>query len=51
MIRDDLVRTFPAAKFWHCKNRVADIIAAAERREILTAEHNRAFRAALENVK
>jgi len=46
-----LVRQFPATKIWHCKNRVTDIFAVAERREILTAEHNRAHRSAQENVK
>jgi len=51
MIQDELVRQFPATKIWHCKNRVTDIFAVAERREVLTAEHNRAHRSAQENVK
>jgi len=51
MIQDDLVRQFPATKFWHCKNRETDIFAATERREIMTAEHNRAHRSVQENVK
>jgi len=51
MIQDELVRQFPATKFWHCKNRVTDIFAVPERREILTVEHNRAHRSAQENVK
>jgi len=51
MIQDELVRQFPATKFWHCKNRVTDIFAVAERREVLTVEHNRAHRSLQENVK
>jgi len=51
MIQDELVRQFPATKIWHCKNRVTDTFAVAERREVFTAEHNRAHRSAQENVK
>lgn len=51
LIQDDVVRQFPATKFWHCKNRVTDIFAMQERKEILTVEHNRAHRSAQENVK
>jgi len=50
-IQDEVVRQFPATKFWHCKKRVTDIFAVEERKEILTAEHNRAHRSAQENVK
>jgi len=39
MIQDELVRRFPATKFWHYKHRVTDIFAVAEWRKILTAEH------------
>jgi len=51
MIQDELVPQFPATKIWHCKNRVTDVFAVAERREVLTAEHNRAHRSAQESVK
>jgi len=51
MVQDQLVQQFPATKFWYCKNQVTDIFAVAERREIITAEHNRAHRSAQENVK
>jgi len=51
MIQDEIVRRFQATKFWHCRNRVVDVLRIEERREILTAEHNRAHRAAQENVK
>ncbi|KAH8292624.1 hypothetical protein KR054_012132 [Drosophila jambulina] len=50
-IQNEVVRQFPATKFWYCKNRVTDIFAVQERKEILTAEHNRAHRSAQENVK
>jgi len=42
---------FPASKFWHCKRFVNDITDANEQSEIITFEHNRAHRAAQENVK
>lgn len=38
-------------QFWHCKNFVADMFGMDDRREIITTEHNRAHRAAQENVK
>lgn len=50
-IQDDLVRAFPSTKFWHCKNIVTDIFDDNEKKEIVIAEHNRAHRAAQENVK
>jgi len=50
-VQDGLVRMFPGTKFWHCKIRVAGVFNVDERREILVAEHNRAHRAAQENVK
>jgi len=51
MIQDELGRQFHATKFWHCKNRVTDIFEVAERRDVLTVEHNRDHRSAQENVK
>jgi len=51
MIQDELVRQFPATKILHCKNHVTDIFAVAERREVLTAGHNRTHRSAQENDK
>lgn len=50
-LQDELVRSFPTTKFWHCKHLVTDVLDSGERREILTAEHNRAHRAAQENIK
>lgn len=50
-IQHELVRYFPATKFWHCKNFVQDIFDKNEQREIIAIEHNRAHRAAQENVK
>jgi len=45
------VTEFPATKFWHCKEFVNDITDANEQKEIIICEHNRAHRAAQENVK
>uniref|UniRef100_A0A0A1WWW7 RNA-directed DNA polymerase n=1 Tax=Zeugodacus cucurbitae TaxID=28588 RepID=A0A0A1WWW7_ZEUCU len=50
-IQHELVRCFPSTKFWYCKNMVSDITNKDEQREIVTTEHNRAHRAAQENVK
>ena len=50
-IQDDLVRIFPATKFGHCKNIVTDVVNKDEQKEIVTIEHNRAHRAAQENLK
>nr|AAA28600.1 reverse transcriptase endonuclease [Drosophila virilis] len=47
----DLILYFPATQFWHCKNLVQDITDKNEQLEIITAEHNRAHRAAQENIK
>jgi serine/threonine-protein phosphatase PP1 catalytic subunit len=51
MMQDAVVRRFPDTKFWFCKNRVVDIFRIEEGKEILAVEHNRAHRAAQENVK
>jgi len=45
------VTEFPATKFWHCKKFVNDITDANEQKEVIICEHNRAHRAAQENVK
>jgi len=50
-IQHALVLEFPATKFWHCKRFVNNITDAKEQSEIITCEHNRAHRAAQENVK
>lgn len=50
-IQDKLVKAFPSTKFWHCKSWVTDITNDEECKEIISAEHNRAHRAAQENVK
>jgi len=47
----DLITNFPATQFRHCKNVVSDITDKNEQYEIVTAEHNRAHRAAQENIK
>nr|ABI48306.1 pol protein [Drosophila melanogaster] len=47
----DLIAHFPATQFRHCKNVVLDITDKNEQIEIVTAEHNRAHRAAQENIK
>jgi len=47
----DLITHFPATQFRHCKNVVSDITDKNEQYEIVTAEHNRAHRAAQENIK
>lgn len=49
--QNELVSHFPRTKFWHCKNFITDITNKNEQLEIITAEHNRAHRAAQENVK
>lgn len=50
-IQNELVRCFPATKFWHCRKMVLDIFDKNEQIEIVNTEHNRAHRAAQENVK
>jgi len=50
-IQHALVLEFPATKFWHCKRFVNDITNANEQSENITCEHNRAHKAAQENVK
>ncbi|GBP98456.1 Retrovirus-related Pol polyprotein from transposon gypsy [Eumeta japonica] len=50
-IQHELVRSFPTTKFWHCRKMVLDIFDKNEQMEIVNTEHNRAHRAAQENVK
>lgn len=50
-IQNRLVELFPATKFWHSNGLVTDIFAQEDQREIIVTEHNRAHRAAQENVK
>jgi len=50
-IQHSLVKAFPSTTFRHSKNIVIDIVDKTEQREIIIAEHNRAHRAAQENVK
>ena len=50
-IQHKLVETFPSTAFRYTKFMVSDIINKNEQNEIVTAEHNRAHRAAQENVK
>lgn len=50
-LQHELIRYFPATKFWYCQNMVQDIFDKSDQREIVVAEHNRAHRAAQENVK
>jgi len=50
-VQDEISRRFPATQFWHCRNRVVDVLRFEERREILTAKHKSAYRAAQEKVK
>lgn len=46
-----LVELFPTVKFRHTERLVIDITDQNEQQEIIVAEHNRAHRAAQENVK
>lgn len=50
-IQHELVECFPSTRFRHCKSMVTDIFNKDEQREIVIAEHNRAHRAAQENIK
>lgn len=50
-VQHELVKCFPTTKFWYCRKMVADITDANEQLEIVVTEHNRAHRAAQENVK
>ena len=50
-IQDKLIRQFPNTKFWHTKLFVIDIFDPNEQKEIVLTEHNRAHRAAQENMK
>lgn len=50
-VQNKLVETFPSTKFWHTKRMVIDVLDKNEQKEIIIAEHNRAHRAAQENVK
>ena len=51
LLQDSLTRQFPGTKFWYSKLFVIDIFDPNEQREIAISEHNRAHRAAQENVK
>lgn len=46
-----MVEEFPSTTFWPCKTFVQDVVNNDEQVEIVTREHNRAHRAAQENVK
>lgn len=50
-IQHNLIELFPSTTFRYCKYVVTDIPDKTEQREIVTTEHNRAHRAAQENVK
>lgn len=50
-IQHDLIKMFPSTKFRFCSKFVADIFNQCDQREIVVSEHNRAHRAAQENVK
>lgn len=50
-IQHDLVQLFPSTKFRYTKTYVTDIFDQNDQLEIIAAEHNRAHRAAQENVK
>jgi len=50
-IQHRLVKLFPSTSFKYTKSFVQDITDITEQREIVIAEHNRAHRAAQENVK
>jgi len=50
-IQHELVLAFPTTKFWYCKNVVSDITNKDDQVEIINVEHNRAHRAAQENIK
>jgi len=50
-IQHSLVEAFPSTTFRRFKNIVIDIVDKTGQREIIIAEHNRAHRAAQENVK
>jgi len=50
-IQHKLIEAFPSMTFKHCKSLVTDIPDQTEQKEIVTLEHNRAHRAAQENVK
>lgn len=50
-VQNKLVETFPSTKFWHTKRMVIDVLDKNEQKEIIIAEHNRAHKAAQENVK
>jgi len=51
LIQHRLVELFPSTSFKYTKSFVQDITDITEQREIVIAEHNRAHRAAQENVK
>jgi len=50
-IQHNLIELFPSTIFRYSKYLVTDITDKTEQREIVTAEHNRAHRAAQENTK
>jgi len=50
-IQNSLVNEFPATTFRHTMKMVSDIFNQTEQREIVSLEHNRAHRAAQENIK
>lgn len=50
-IQHNLIEAFPSTKFVYAKKFVIDIVDPNEQREIVVTEHNRAHRAAQENVK
>lgn len=47
----DLVLNFPSTKFLYCKNMTTDVTNRNNQIVIIAAQHNRAHRAAKENVK
>ena len=51
LIQHELISTYPTTKFRYSKKFVADIYNKDEQKEIIITEHNRAHRAAQENVK
>lgn len=50
-IQNDLIKIFPSTKFRFCSKFVPDIFNQGDQREIVVTEHNRAHRAAQENVR
>ena len=51
LIQHELVTAFPSTQFQYSNKIVADIYNKDEQNEIISTEHNRAHRAAQENVK